>query len=308
MSSNKKLISYEIPHSIRVYEDGTIERLMVSPYAPPSLHDPITQISSKDVVISRDLSARIYLPKLTPTSFKKLPILVYMHGGGFILGSAFTLHEHNYLTTMVSHINALVISVEYRLAPENLLPIAYEDCWTALQWVASHSTSHHEPWLVDFGDFDRLYIGGDGSGANIAHYLSLKASKEKLNNNVQILGMFLGCPYFCDSRTCDASLAYKFWMLAHPHSHNGIDNVLINPFVGGRFEADFGCRRLLVVVAEKDPTQEIGIKYFEAVKQSVWDGEVEILEIEGEGHCFYVVDSTSEKAKILINRLASFIC
>ncbi|KAJ0700206.1 putative 2-hydroxyisoflavanone dehydratase, Carboxylesterase [Helianthus annuus] len=309
MSSNKEL-SYEIPHLIRVYKDETIERLMVSPYAPPSLDDPITGISSKDVVISPDFSARVYLPKLTSTSFKKLPLLVYMHGGGFVLGSAFTLLEHNYLTTMVSHINALVISVEYRLAPENLLPTAYEDCWTALQWVASHSTSdgrHQEPCLVDYGDFDRLYIGGDGSGANIVHNLSLKAGKERLNNDVQILGGFLGCPFFLDFKTCDESLAYKFWMLSHPHAHGGIDNALINPFVDRRFEADFGCKRLLVVVAEKDSTREIGIKYFETVKESEWDGEVEILDIEGEGHCFYVLDSTSEKAKILMNHLACFI-
>ncbi|KAI3774339.1 hypothetical protein L1987_48891 [Smallanthus sonchifolius] len=211
---------------------------------------------------------------------------------------------------MVSNINALVIFVEYRLAPEELLPTAYEDCWTALQWVSLHSTSdgeHQEPWLVEFGDFDRLYIGGDGSGANIVHNLALKASKERLNNGVQILGGFLGCSYFWGSKSCDENLSYKFWMLAHPHAEGGIDNILINPFVGGRFEADFGCRRLLVVVADKDPTREIGLKYFEAVKESEWDGEVGVLDIEGEGHCFYVVDSTTEKAKILMKHLASFI-
>lgn len=305
MASNKEL-SYEIPHLIRVYKDGTIERLMFSQYTPPSLQQPV---SSKDIVISRDVSTRLYLPNPTST-YKKLPILVYMHGGGFIMGSAFSLQEQNYLNTMVSHINALVISVEYRLAPENLLPTAYEDCWTALQWVASHSTTcgqHQEPWLVTFGDFDRLYIGGDGSGANIVHNLALKAMKERLTNDVQILGVFLGCPYFWGSNNSDESLAYKFWMLAHPHAQGGIDNVLINPFVDGRLEAGFGCRKMLVVVAEKDPTREIGVKYFEGVKESVWDGEVEILDIEGEGHCFYVVESSSEKARIVMKQLASFI-
>ncbi|KAI3715461.1 hypothetical protein L6452_22444 [Arctium lappa] len=319
MSSNKEL-SYEIPDVIRVNKDGIVERLMVYPYVPPSLQDPISGgISSKDILISPHLSARLYLPKSTPTKPHKLPIFVYIHGGGFVIGSAFAQLEHNYLNTIVSHTNALVISVEYRLAPEHLLPTAYQDCWTALQWVASHATSHgrttllnQESWLVELGDFERLYIGGDSAGANIVHNLALQAGRESLNGDVKILGGFLGCPYFWSSLYGVEGLPYGCWMMAHPQAEGGIDNPMINPFVGGGdgrrlIAAEYGVRKLLVVATEKDELREINIKYFEGVKESEWDGEVEFMEIEGENHCFYVLDSTTEKAKLVMERLASFI-
>lgn len=63
MASNKKLV-YEIPNVIRVYDDGSVERLAVAPYVAPTLNDPITGISTKDVIISPEVSARLYLPKL----------------------------------------------------------------------------------------------------------------------------------------------------------------------------------------------------------------------------------------------------
>nr|XP_043627097.1 2-hydroxyisoflavanone dehydratase-like [Erigeron canadensis] len=310
MAPTKKLI-YEIPLVIRVYDDGSVERLAVSPFAPPCLDDPVTGISSKDLVISPNVSARLYLPKLPHVGLNKLPILVYYHGGGFIIGSAFDTWEHNYISTMVSYIKAVVVSVEYRLAPEHIIPAAYEDSWAALQWVASHSTSDQgedkEPWLVKYGDFNRVYLGGDSAGANIVHHMALKTGKEKLPNDVKILGGFFGCPYFWGSKsTPDESLAYKCWMLASPNAEGGIDSPLINPFVSGKFDTGFGYKRLLVVVAEKDELRDYGLKYFDAVKESEWDGKVEFLQLDG-GHCFYLLDSTCEKAKVYMNRLASFI-
>lgn len=212
---------------------------------------------------------------------------------------------------MVPYINALIISFEYRLAPEHIIPAAYEDCWAALQWVASHSKAtgeNQEPWLVEFGDFDRLYMGGDSAGANIVHNLALKAGTEKLANDVKILGGVFCCPYFWRSQsTPDESYAYKCWMLASPHAEGGIDNHMINPFASGTFDAGFCYKKLLVVVTEKDELRDIGIKYYDAVKNSEWDGEVEFLQIDGEDHCFFLLDCTSENAKILMKRVACFI-
>ncbi|GJY95998.1 2-hydroxyisoflavanone dehydratase-like protein [Tanacetum coccineum] len=128
MDSNKKLV-YEIPNVIRVYDDGSVERLAVAPYVAPTVHDPITGISTKDVIISPEVSARLYLPKLEPTSQNKLiPILVYFHGGGFIIGSAVTAWDTTAVNTMVPYNTALIISFEYRISPENILyTAAYQD-------------------------------------------------------------------------------------------------------------------------------------------------------------------------------------
>ncbi|KAL3730564.1 hypothetical protein ACJRO7_027564 [Eucalyptus globulus] len=77
----------------------------------------------------------------------RLPVLVYFHGGGFIDHSASSPIYHNHLNTLVAEANVIAISVNYRRAPEHPLP--YDDSWTALKWVASHSARNGlEEWLT----------------------------------------------------------------------------------------------------------------------------------------------------------------
>ena len=66
-----------------------------------------------------------------------MPILVYFHGWAFIVESAFSFDHHRHLNDLVSQGQVVDISVEYRLAPEHSLPIAYEDSWAAFHWVTS---------------------------------------------------------------------------------------------------------------------------------------------------------------------------
>ena len=180
MTPTTKEVDFEILPFIRVYKDGSVERLEGSPFAPPTPdQDPETGVSSKDITISENpsVSARLYLPKLTDhTQNQKLPILVYFHGGGFCIESAFGSIYHRYLNNLVSQVHVLAISVEYRLAPEHFLPAAYEDSWAALQWVASQSAGNDkEPWSINNGDFGRIFIGGDSAGANIVHNMAMRA-------------------------------------------------------------------------------------------------------------------------------------
>lgn len=75
----------------RIYKDGQVEHFddisasIGFSFVPPSLDDPKTSVSSKDVTISPYVSARLYLPKNTTNITQKLPILVYYHGGGFVV-------------------------------------------------------------------------------------------------------------------------------------------------------------------------------------------------------------------------------
>ncbi|XP_019186017.1 PREDICTED: 2-hydroxyisoflavanone dehydratase-like [Ipomoea nil] len=119
-----------------VYTDGRVDRIADFPYVHPSPENPSATVSSKDVTISPHISAIIYLPRLVAAD-KKLPILIWFHGGGFCIESPFSSLYHHYLKILTSEAQAVVVSVEYRLAPENPLTTAYEDCWEALQWVAS---------------------------------------------------------------------------------------------------------------------------------------------------------------------------
>nr|WRU92905.1 HID6 [Tabernanthe iboga] len=320
MASSSSEIVTDLSPVLKVYKDGTVERLYDTPYVPPSPEDPTTGVSSKDIKISSAISARLYLPKMTDPT-QKLPILVYFHGGGFCLESAFSSANNRYLNLLVSEAKALAISVEYRLAPEHPLPAQYEDCWAALQWVASHSidssNTDKEPWLMDHGNFDKLYIGGDSSGGNIVHNIAMKAGHQSLPGDLKILGGFLSFPYFWGSNFSVAgdstavngqSLAYRLWMFAYPSAPNGIDNPMINPLADDAPSLfRIGCPRLLLCTSEKDEFREPTPRYVEGLKKSGWKGEVELVDIEGEGHCFHMFNPDSEKARYLIKRLASFI-
>nr|WRU92906.1 HID7 [Tabernanthe iboga] len=319
MASKSSEIVTDFPPVLRIYKDGTVERLFGTPFIPPSQEDPTTGVSSKDITISSYLLARVFLPKIIDSSNPKLPILVYFHGGGFCGESAFSSLNDRYVNLLVSQAMALTISVEYRLAPENPLPAAYEDCWAALQWVASHvdnSNSRKEPWLVDHGNFNRIYLGGESAGANIAYNLAMKAGVERLHGDVKIFGAFLSHPYFWGSKyetnyrvqNNEHSLSYKIWMFAYPSAAGGIDNPMINPLVDDAPSlSEMGCSRLFVSVAGIDRLRETGLLFVEAVRKGGWKGELDLVDTEGEDHVFHVLNPESEKAKNLIKRLASFI-
>lgn len=320
MESNvAKELETEFLPFVRVYKDGSVERLSGSPFVPPSMKDPATGVSSKDITISQNplIRARLFLPKLNESeSDIKIPILVYYHGGGFLFESAFSADHHRFLNSLVSQAKVVAVSVEYRLAPENPLPAAYEDSWAALQWVSCFSSKDNnstieEPWLSSHGDFERVFIGGDSAGANIVHNIAMRAGKESLSGGVEILGALLTHPYFWGSKPTgsEQSIPHLVWNIVYPNAPGGIDNPMINPVVPELAPSleGLGCCRLLVSVAEKDWLRDRGVWYCEAVKKSGWKGEVELIEIEGEDHAFHIGTPGTENANRLIKRLADFL-
>ncbi|XP_020206117.1 2-hydroxyisoflavanone dehydratase [Cajanus cajan] len=318
-SATPKEIARELPPLLRVYTDGSVERFLGSPFVPPTLEDPETLVSSKDVVISENpsISARVFLPKVDHQK-KKLPILVYFHGGAFCLESAFSFLHHRYLNIIASEAKALVVSVEYRVAPEHPLPAAYEDSWEALKWVTSHSRNERkdgEAWLIDHGEFTRFYVGGDTSGANIAHNVCLRVGGEALGG-VRIAGAVLAFPLFWGSEPVlsepveghEESSPMRVWKFVYPDAPRGIDNPLINPLAPGAPSlATLGSRKLLIFVAGKDDLRERGVWYYDAVKESGWQGDVELVRVEGEEHCFQIYHPQTHNSKGVISRIASFL-
>lgn len=123
----------------------------------------------KDQIISGPggpLPLRIY----TPPGEGPFPTLVFFHGGGFALGGI-TSHE-NVARQLAREAEALVISVDYRLAPEDPYPAAVEDAYTAVEWAVEHAASFH-------GDPSRLIVAGDSAGGNLAAAVALKARDEE---------------------------------------------------------------------------------------------------------------------------------
>ncbi|MGI8680362.1 MAG: alpha/beta hydrolase [Jatrophihabitans sp.] len=106
--------------------------------------------------ITGDLPVRVYRPNGADST---VPTIVYFHGGGYVIGDLDT-HE-NVCRQLCRDVDAVVISVDYPLAPEHPFPAAVDSCYAAVTWVAEH--------IDDYGgDANRLVVGGDSAGGNLA--------------------------------------------------------------------------------------------------------------------------------------------
>ncbi|KAF9602778.1 hypothetical protein IFM89_030934 [Coptis chinensis] len=317
MDTNKAELDYdEVLPFLRVHKDGHIERLGDTDNVPPSF-DPQTNVTSKDVLIIPDcnISARLYLPKLA-NSDQKLPLLVYFHGGGFYISSPFAHRYHSYITSLVSRANVAAVSVDYRLAPEHPVPIAYEDSWAALKWISSHIEGKgDETWLKNYVDFSKVFLAGDSAGANIAHNMAMLAGDPNGGLSVKILGVALIHPYFWGSETIGSEAndpegkgkVDRLWPFVCPSAPNN-DNPQVNPVgAGAPSLSRLACKKVLVCVAEKDILRDRGWLYYETLRKCGWNGDVEIIETEEEDHVFHLSNPTCEKANNLIKRLAAFL-
>ncbi|MGE5659530.1 MAG: alpha/beta hydrolase [Actinomycetota bacterium] len=109
-----------------------------------------------------DIPIRIY----TPESSHLLPILVYFHGGGWVLGDLDIADP--ICRSLAADGRCIVVSVDYRLAPENKFPAALEDAYAAIQWVAENGGALG-------GDRAKIGVGGDSAGGNLAAAVALMA-------------------------------------------------------------------------------------------------------------------------------------
>lgn len=134
----------------------------------------VTQPAPPDVAEVRELQAegphgsiplRLYRPLgVAPEAI--LPVLVYFHGGGFVIGD---LETHDTLCRELANgAGCSVVAVDYRLAPEHRFPCALDDCLAATYWVSRHAET--------LGlDAKRLAVGGDSAGGNLAAVVSILA-------------------------------------------------------------------------------------------------------------------------------------
>ena len=119
------------------------------------------------------LPARLYAP-----SHERLPALLYLHGGGFTIGD-FDTHD-SLCRQLALRAGIAVLALAYRLAPEHRFPVAMDDTWDALQWLAIQS--------VRLGlDGARLAVGGDSAGGTLAAVAALQARDAGLRLALQVL-------------------------------------------------------------------------------------------------------------------------
>jgi acetyl esterase len=140
--------------------DGVeVAREKIRQLKPPPEMLPDMRIEERDVGHGdlTDIPVRIYWPPVAQHS--NLPIVVFYHGGGWAIGD---LDTHDPLARAHAvGAEAIVVSVDYRLAPEHPFPAGLDDCWAALQWVGEHAAELG-------GDPNRIAVAGDSAGGNLA--------------------------------------------------------------------------------------------------------------------------------------------
>lgn len=153
-------------------------------------------VLSKDIPVNQSTATwvRLFLPRAAHAAAIKLPLVVYIHGGGFIACSAANTLFHTFCSDVAAELHAVVASVDYRLAPEHRLPAAYDDVLDALNLVG---TIQDEEWLSQYADLGDCYLMGSSAGANIAFHVALRLATADLDSlKVNIRGVILHHPFF----------------------------------------------------------------------------------------------------------------
>ncbi|WP_346618453.1 alpha/beta hydrolase [Blastococcus montanus] len=236
-----------------------------------------------------DLRARVYRPE----GDGPVPTVLFFHGGGWVIGDLDT-HDN-----MARHIcrgsGAVVIAVDYRLAPEHPFPAAADDAVAAARWVAGH--------LGELGGNDRLGLAGDSAGGNLAAVVAQTLHAD----GTPLAGQFLIYPavdaegeypsrtenatgYFLEKETMD-------WFYGHyAGAWDDAKDPRLSPLHGSDLS---GLPPAVVVTAEYDPLRDEGEAYGEALRAAGVDAHVQ--RYDGMIHGFFDMGAVSPAAQQAID-------
>jgi acetyl esterase len=225
--------------------------------------EPVREIRDRTVPgPDGEIPVRIYAPQ--GASQDPLPVLVYYHGGGWVVCNIAT-HDH-LCRSIANAAGSLVVSVEYRLAPEHKCPAAVEDAYAAARWVAKQGESIG-------ADPSRLAVGGDSAGGNLAAAVSLMArDRGEFLPCLQLLiypitDYNLDTPSYrenADGYVLTRSQMRWFWDCYLAREEDGY-----GPYVSPLRADDLsGLPPALVITAEYDPLRDEGEAYAARLREA----------------------------------------
>ena len=234
---------------------------------------------------------RIY----TPDGNGPFPVLVWFHGGGWVVGDLDT--SDGTARHLAVGANCVVVSVDYRLAPETQFPGPAEDCYAATQWVAQNAAS------ID-GDPSRIAVGGDSAGGNLATVVCLMARDRQGPSLVHQLLVYpvterdFYTPSYgenADGYSLTRDSMRWYWM------HYLVDNEdANNPYAAPMMAEDLsGLPPALVITAEYDPLRDEGEAY--AHKLEAAGVPTHCTRYDGMMHGFFGAPAVLDKGKQAID-------
>lgn len=241
------------------------------------------------------IPVRIY----TPNGRGPFPLLVYFHGGGWVVGSIETVDIS--CRSLTNLANCITVSVDYRLAPEHKFPAAPDDCYAATTWTALNAASIH-------GDPKRLAIGGESAGANLAAAVGLMAQERGAPSIALQLLLYPVMDYACNTPSCRENAEGYFlttemmrWFWNH-YLRNDADgeNPLASPLHTKRLQ---GLAPAVIYTAEFDPLRDEGADYAKKLREA--GIPVEYKCYEGLIHGFMGMQKVVEPARKALEEAAA---
>ncbi|CAF1939010.1 unnamed protein product [Brassica napus] len=318
--------TFKLSYNLLRRSDGTFNRHLAE-YLDRKVTanaNPEDGVFSFDVVIDRTTSllSRVYRPAYAsdqegpvsvldlekPLDDEIVPVILFFHGGSFAHSSSNSKIYDTLCRRLVGACGGcVVVSVNYRRAPESPYPCAYDDGWTALNWVNSRT------WLESKKDSKvRIFLAGDSSGGNIVHNVALKAGEAGIDvlGNVLLNPMFggeertesekrLDGKYFVTVRDRD-----WYWKAFLPEGEDR-EHPACNPF-GARAKSLRGLRfpKSLVVVAGLDLIQDWQLAYAEGLERA--GKEVRLVHLEKATIGFYLLPNNSYFHSVM-DEIAAFV-
>lgn len=223
------------------------------------------------------LHARLYCDRADFGVHCRVPALLYLHGGGFVVGDVNT-HD-DLCRSLARESGVAVVALDYRRAPEHPFPAAFDDAWAALRWLAAHGAS--------IGiDGQRLAVGGDSAGGTLAAACAIAARDAGLALVLQVL-------IYPGVASAQNSPSHTRWaqdlIIAAPHIRWFFDQYA--PSMAARLDWRFapllaadsaagldGTAPALVVLAEYDPMVDEGLAYADALRWARVDVQLQLYE------------------------------
>jgi len=237
------------------------------------------------------LAARLYAP-----SDASLPVLLYLHGGGFTIGS---LETHDSLCRQLAlRSGAAVLSLDYRLAPEHKFPAAVDDAWAVMRWLPGAAAA--------LGlDGSRIAVGGDSAGGTLAAVCALHARDLGQDLALQLLITPGTCAHadtpshklFANGFLLDA--AAIAWFFDHYIEHHHKRDWRFAPMEASDHS---GLAPACVILAECDPLVDEGVAYADLLRAN--GGAVQLELYRGVTHDFIKMGRSIPEALLALDACA----
>ncbi|XP_040380701.1 probable carboxylesterase 18 isoform X2 [Oryza brachyantha] len=298
--------------------DGSVNRSLFALFDRCAAANPrpdAAGVSSRDVTVdvSRGLRARVFTP---PVEGRPLPVIVYFHGGGFSMFSAASRPFDAHCRNLCGGAGAVVVSVDYRLAPEHRFPAAYDDGEAVLRYLGASGL------LPDEVDLSACFLAGDSAGGNIAHHVAQRwtaSTAPPSENPVHLAGVILLEPFFGGEERTSAERALdgvapvvnirrsdRWWKAFLPE---GADRnhpaVHVTGDAGPEPELTEAFPPAMVVVGGHDPLQDWGRRYACMLEQK--GKAVRVVELPEAIHAFYLFPELAGDNRKLVDEIRAFV-